>query len=271
MSKSEGSPADKAWRLGDQTEADRDLLARLEFVANETHRVIPEEIEEVCDLAHARIVGLLKSTPPSAEVPLCAGHADMWFTGRNHLKGDTSCVVCAFRSSESACTPLGWVTITDKRVSDPVYRTREAAEQDAELLRARGIETRVAGVYLAPPSATRCEGSGGVRRHPRPCRPRSDEWLKAAGATTPSAAFPRQERSEPASRQRAHAGSACPSPCAAYFGATKQCAPVQIEEECRNEKSLRFLTGSSGRSTSTTALNTSPRSTAPGHEPSRKS
>jgi hypothetical protein len=84
----------------------------------------------------------------------------MWFTGRNHLKGDTSCVVCAFRSSESACTPLGWVTITDKRVSDPVYRTREAAEQDAELLRARGIETRVAGVYLAPPSATqRREGA----------------------------------------------------------------------------------------------------------------
>lgn len=31
--------------------------------------------------------------------PLCAGHADTWFTGRNHLPGDHSCVVCAFAPS----------------------------------------------------------------------------------------------------------------------------------------------------------------------------
>lgn len=27
--------------------------------------------------------------------PLCAGHADWWFTGRDHL-ADDDCVVCAF-------------------------------------------------------------------------------------------------------------------------------------------------------------------------------
>lgn len=31
------------------------------------------------------------------DVPLCAGHADWWFTSRNHLKGNLDCVVCAFQ------------------------------------------------------------------------------------------------------------------------------------------------------------------------------
>jgi len=35
------------------------------------------------------------------DVPLCDGHADSWFTGRNHLKSDT-CVACAFAVSEIA-------------------------------------------------------------------------------------------------------------------------------------------------------------------------
>jgi hypothetical protein len=35
-------------------------------------------------------------TRPSEDIPLCAGHADSWFTGRNHLPGNTDCVVCAF-------------------------------------------------------------------------------------------------------------------------------------------------------------------------------
>lgn len=39
--------------------ADRDLLERLEFLGNETSKVIPEEIEQVADLAHARICALL--------------------------------------------------------------------------------------------------------------------------------------------------------------------------------------------------------------------
>lgn len=39
---------------------------------------------------------------PSDDIPLCAGHADWWFTSRNHLKGNTSCVVCAFNPERPA-------------------------------------------------------------------------------------------------------------------------------------------------------------------------
>lgn len=47
------------------SEADKDLLERLEFLANETTNVIPEEIEAVADLAHARICALLKEVSRS--------------------------------------------------------------------------------------------------------------------------------------------------------------------------------------------------------------
>jgi hypothetical protein len=34
------------------------------------------------------------------DMPLCAGHAAWWFTGRNHLATDT-CVVCAFTGASA--------------------------------------------------------------------------------------------------------------------------------------------------------------------------
>jgi hypothetical protein len=44
-------------------------------------------------------VAVDQSALPSAngdtDVPICDGHADIWFTGRNHLIGDHDCVVCA--------------------------------------------------------------------------------------------------------------------------------------------------------------------------------
>ena len=78
--------------------------------------------------------------------------------------------LAALRSCQG---PLGFVIATEMNgvmcVSDPAYRTRESAEADAELPRARGIKSEVLGCYreaplspqAAPRSTYRC-GTCGV-------------------------------------------------------------------------------------------------------------
>ena len=60
--------------------------------------------------------------------------------------------LAALRSCQG---PLGFVIATEMNgvmcVSDPAYRTRESAEADAELPRARGIKSEVLGCYREAP------------------------------------------------------------------------------------------------------------------------
>jgi hypothetical protein len=81
---------------------------------------LAEEIELVIDAAPNAALGCTVATPtlraiiaalrrgPVDDIPLCGGHADWWFTSRNHLKGDTSCVVCAFNPERPPSGEMGY-------------------------------------------------------------------------------------------------------------------------------------------------------------------
>jgi hypothetical protein len=69
--------------------------------------MIANQQEPDADLRRAAAIAADRSGDKKDELdtPLCDGHADAWFTGRNHLPGDTRCVVCAFTPSHVA--PVG--------------------------------------------------------------------------------------------------------------------------------------------------------------------